>query len=330
MKINLILDGNFLLNKNMHWLHKNKTLYGDLHTSVINNVLRFTSKYSFNRVFFVSDSREKSWRYDVLPDYKGKRVKDMTIDWDFVHQTYLDIKLELSQKYHVIMDDRIEGDDWIYSLVKKTNSMGYSNMVIASDKDLTQLVKYDIDKEYINFQISDILNAEKLYLPDNYKVFKNLLKNKEFDIMDMTHNVGLVDIIDKYVEAFRLNVVEINTEEVLLKKIVAGDSSDNIKSVYITQTSTGKDRGIGEASADKIWKYFNEHFDSSLSKDRTEYVNDVLISIMNVYGVSFDDDLKEHVINNINRNIKLIELHHNNLPDFIKENITKQLIPIFS
>ena len=71
MKINLILDGNYLLQRNVFSLHKNNLLYGALESSLEISVNNYRQWFGFENVYFVSDSKEKSWRKQLYNEYKG-------------------------------------------------------------------------------------------------------------------------------------------------------------------------------------------------------------------------------------------------------------------
>ena len=78
---NLIIDGNYILNRNTFALNKNNLLYGSLLQSLEMSVSNYRKWFPFKKVFVVSDSREKSWRKKLNNDYKAQRKRDSNISF---------------------------------------------------------------------------------------------------------------------------------------------------------------------------------------------------------------------------------------------------------
>ena len=98
INFNLVIDSNYMLYRAVFILHKLKTLYGDLETLLLNDYNNLTNTYPFHVIYVASDSK-KSWRKSYLSDYKGKRKKDESIDWEFVFDTFDKFK-EIIKKRH--------------------------------------------------------------------------------------------------------------------------------------------------------------------------------------------------------------------------------------
>lgn len=235
----LILDGNYLLHKNVRTLHKLNTLYGDLYNALTKNVEKYSNLHKFNRIFIVSDSKKKSWRVQESEIYKGTREQDPEIDWKFVYQTYETWKADMAQHYNVVQRNHIEGDDWIAVLVRKGNSQGYSNVVIASDRDMLQLVSYLLKgaKSYINVQINDYNGKEKIFVPEGWQLFLNEYDNhRSNDIFNLDDGHSWVTFLNKVIRNFEK--VEVNHEEKLFCKLVQGDKGDNVNSIHVRAQKT--------------------------------------------------------------------------------------------
>lgn len=144
---NLLFDTNYILYKNVFTLHKMNRLFGFFHESLDNNIAKYVAMNKWDNVYLVSDSNKKSWRKDFLDNYKGTRTKMEGIDWDWVFTEFVAWKEKMKEKYPILQKDRVEGDDWIASIVLKTNKMGQSNVIITSDEDMPQLLDYKIDGE---------------------------------------------------------------------------------------------------------------------------------------------------------------------------------------
>jgi 5'-3' exonuclease len=116
MKSVLIIDGNYLLSKTTFSLNKNNYLYLYLEASLNKSIDDYMGWYNFDRIFIVSDSREKSWRLRLDKKYKGNRKKDEKINWEFVHETYMKFKDNIKSKRKVrVLRHQLLGNDWLHS-----------------------------------------------------------------------------------------------------------------------------------------------------------------------------------------------------------------------
>ena len=329
--MNLIFDTNYILHKNVQVLHSMGTLYGDFHTMLNNNINRFVSMNTWDNVYIVSDSKKKSWRQkDLDDDYKGTRTKNQDIDWKWVYSEYDEFKNDMKEKFHVLQKDHIEGDDWITALILKTNSLGQSNVVISSDQDLLQLLKYSIEpgKTYINIQIDDKLNKERVFLPEGWNIWlKEFSNNRGGDVFNLDNSYDDVNFFNTVVQKF--DNVEVNRYEQLLKKFVQGDKGDNVPCPYKTLTKTGKERGIGKAGAEKIWKHYSENYEYFFDTDDESFPVNLTKSIEKVNKVKLSKSKFDTVVENINSNIKLMELHYKNYPEWVLDEIIDSLNELF-
>ncbi len=121
MRVDLVIDGNYILSKLVFTLHKHNLLFGGLHKALEVAINNYRKWYPFTNVYLVSDSKEKSWRKDYTENYKGKRKKDLDIDWNFVYATYDEFKQSIGSQMIVLEAPKVEGDDWISYLVEKAN-----------------------------------------------------------------------------------------------------------------------------------------------------------------------------------------------------------------
>ena len=144
INLSLIIDGNFLIQKSVHILHKNKILYSELYNAIEREYMSLTKLYPFDKVYFVSDSF-KNWRKDFYTEYKQSRKKDTNIDWTFVYKEYDRFKGYLrsnKKNCDIIQMDNLEGDDIISYLIKELNKKGNSILLMSNDSDLLQLINY--------------------------------------------------------------------------------------------------------------------------------------------------------------------------------------------
>lgn len=330
-RVNLNFDGNYLLHKNVFTLHKINTLYGDLYNALTNNIEKYIAMHSWDNIFIISDSKKKSWRKQTLDTYKATRVKPEDIDWDFVFETYETWKKDMSEKYNVLEADHIEGDDWITSIVRKTNIKGYSNVVISSDCDMNQLLGYRLHSSgktpFINMQINDHTGKEKIFLPEGWELYKaEIGENINDDVFALDNSASWADFFVRLTDNW--TVEEVNPTEVLFVKLVSGDKSDNIKSIYQTVVKSGKIQEIGEAGALKIWNFYKDNYGLNVDTKSEELRGDIVNCLERVKKLDLTEQRRSDVVEKINRNISIIELHHRHFPEWVSEAIIDKLSEI--
>ena len=319
MKINLIIDGNYILNKNVFTLHKYNVLFGELHESLDKSVDNFKSIHFFDNIFFVSDSGS-SWRKNLYADYKGHRSKSDDIDWDFVYTAYKEFKADLPSNVTLLEESFIEGDDWISQIILESNKRGYANVVISNDHDIKQLIKYSTNPLYINIMSNEMFNREKIFLPHNYEIFMQQLheSSKDVDLFELSTDNETLAFFKRFIERREIHLVDDKKE--LVTKIISGDKSDNIKSVYQKATSTGKMRGIGDSGAKKIYDMYFQEF-GELDMQDVELFDNIADLVREVKKARFDEI--NGIKNKLSDNMQLISLF--NIPDHIKDQMNESL-----
>ena len=314
MICDLIIDGNYILSKNTFTLHKNNLLFGALHKSLENTINSYRKWYPFANVYLVSDSKEKSWRKQLTTNYKATRKKDSDIDWTFVYGAYGEFKDSMKGLVKVLEAPHVEGDDWISFLVNKSNNEGRSTIIVSNDYDIKQIVSYGLDPLFINIMTNEMYNKEKLFLPKNYQIFLNKVsKLPSDDIFSLNDNTDFLLLLDRFINKYEIN--EINPVESLMIKIISGDTSDNIGSVW-SIIKNGKKRGIGAKGAQSIYDdYILEFGELNLSDpDLYENIADLICEKKKLSKTQI-----ESIVENIKDNMKLIDLRMHNLPEEIVE-----------
>ena len=314
MICDLIIDGNYILSKNTFTLHKNNLLFGALHKSLENTVNNYRKWYPFANVYLVSDSKEKSWRKQLTTNYKATRKKDSDIDWTFVYGAYGEFKDSMKGLVKVLEAPHVEGDDWISFLVNKANNEGRSTIIVSNDYDIKQIVSYGLDPLFINIMTNEMYNKEKLFLPKNYQIFLNKVsKLPSDDIFSLNDNTDFLLLLNRFINKYEIN--EINPVESLMVKIISGDTSDNIGSVW-SVVKNGKKRGIGAKGAQSIYdEYILEFGELNLSDpDLYENIADLICEKKKLSKTQI-----ESIVENIKDNMKLIDLRMHNLPEEIVE-----------
>lgn len=330
MKTSLVFDLNYILYKNVFTLCKLKTLYGDFHRMMTNNITKFTSMHQFDTVWMASDSNTKSWRKLVFDEYKAHRKKSEDVDWDWVFKAYDEWKDFLKDEYGfpVMEGKHIEGDDWITSIIAKNNAKSISTVLIASDGDLKQHLNYSIGKkEYINIQIDDKGGNEKVYVPLGYNIYtQHIEENSNEDVFVINNDQSWKNFLNRATTMY--NCIEVDAREILFTKIVKGDGSDNIPSVWQKVLKTGKIQNIGDAGAAKVWDFYRLNYDVTFDTKDEQFAKNLINCIEKVNNVSFNDDIKDSVTSNINRNVSLIELNHRHFPEQVVETIIEQMTSV--
>lgn len=320
IKCNLIVDLNYILMRAVFTLQKSNMLYGNLNRALEASINSYRKWYPFSKIYLVSDSKEKSWRKGLYEKYKAHRKRDTDIDWDFVYTAYAEFKASFTSKNIKILESGgIEGDDWISFVLQTTNKEGYSNIVISNDYDIKQLLKFDINDGIINIMTNEIFNKTKLFMPKNFNVFINRLKKvNNDDIFCLNNNAQFLTLLTNFVE--RCEVIEIDPIQSLLVKMICGDESDNIESVWVTYGANGRKRGIGSVGAESIVeKYVNEFGEPNL--DDPELIANIADLVMEKRKVNsiYTDD----IIKNISLNKQLVNLELSNIPTEIVEKMIK-------
>jgi len=324
IKSNIVLDGNYLLMKNVFILKKLRAL-SDLQMLLERDYDKITRSFPFDNIYFVSDSRESNWRKQVYKEYKGKRKKDIDIDWDFVFETYDNFKeiIKTKRNNKLLEFPGLEGDDFIAHIITTSNKKGYSNILVASDGDLQQLLDYDINNNYINVQWNYRFSDERLYLPENYQLFLDSINNSEStDIFSLDNSSDFSNYIENLIN--RTKIKSIIKEQLLFEKIVQGDNSDNIPSII--KIKDGKlnpeGRGIGESGAKSVYKLYKEIHPEAIDIHSDIFLSRLMEVILYYKKIkNAEQDMKDQIIKNIIFNRMLITLDSKYLPVHINENL---------
>lgn len=323
MKTALIIDGNYLLNKDVFILTSMKTLHADLQNLMKIDMDRLMKLYPFDEVFFVSDSSKGYWRKKEFDTYKGTRKRDSTIDWKWVYNEYDEFKEYLKEKDNVnqCQVDLAEGDDLIAHIMNNNNKLGYSNILVASDSDLHQLLRFDVSEKYINIAYNYKFSDEKIYVPENYNVFFHETKRKAAStLFDMNQDDEYLMFIEALIN--KTKTIEVQTEELLFVKLIQGDRKDAVPSVYSTLTKTGKVRGIGKAGALAAYKLYKELYTEPINFNSPKFVDNILEVIKFIKKID-DADVLKTIVDNVNRNKMLLILEEQYLPKYLSGSINE-------
>jgi 5'-3' exonuclease len=319
MKASLIIDGNYLLNKDVFILYEMRTLYSDLGTLLRKDLTNLTKKYSFDHIYFVSDSKMR-WRQEYYKEYKQNRKADTKIDWDFVYKEYAIFRSEIKNLSHVqsYQVDWAEGDDLISYIVDENNKRGISNIIVAADGDIHQKVRFDLGLGYINIMYNYKFSDERTYWPKNYNVFiKEMNKVAGSSLWDMNDDNEFLTFLEDL--EYKTKTEEVSPEETLFCKMVSGDKKDNVPSVYIKN-----DRGIGKTGGKTIYRLYKETNKENIDFDSDNFINR-LTELISYSRKITDNSVMEDVRQKLIRNRKLLKLDENYLPPEIKEQMVNKV-----
>lgn len=313
----LIIDGNFILSKLVFTLNKNNILYGSLHQALDNTIANYRRWHPFANIYLVSDSKEKSWRKELIGEYKAQRKRNNDIDWKFVYQCYSEFKEGLIG-IKVMEAPHIEGDDWISYICNKSNLEERSTIIVSNDHDIKQLLNFNLDPLWINLMTNEMYSRKRVFIPNNFQLFMNKVsKLPNDDIFNMNDNKEFLSLINNFLSKY--TNIEINPVEELVIKLIAGDKSDNIKSAW-SQVKNGKKRGIGVKGAKGIYdKYIEEFGDIELhDPDLFENIADLVCEKKKLSKTKISS-----IVENIKFNSKLIDLRIDNIPGEIVDKMKK-------
>jgi 5'-3' exonuclease len=319
--LNLIIDGNYILNRVVFILKKTGSIYGELEDSYINYVNNHIASYPFDNMYLVSDNKG-SWRKDIYAEYKANRKdKDPEVDWEFVFNTYNLIKEKLSEKMNVLDTPKIEGDDWIRYIIEQSNNKGYSCLTLSSDQDLNQMLRFDIVKGYMNMQYRDDINP-KLYIPQNYGIYMGELENAENDLFTPSESHEIYRFIQSIMN--KTIVDEVDPEKLVFVKLISGDSGDNIKSVISVpqKKDPTKTSGIGTKGAENIFTLYKDSYNEPIDFSSDVFIKNVIPFIIDNKKMWHEKETyTEMITEKLQLNKRLVILDDQYLPDNIKNNL---------
>jgi 5'-3' exonuclease len=312
----LIFDGNYLAYRTLftikNYVSNGKTLSDEKSKGIFmrkltDDFLSIVSLFNTNKIIFVKDS--KSWRKQFEGEYKATREKSEDIDWDSLFALIDEFTDKLKNLNVVISKvDMLEGDDLIALWSKKLNKENKSAIIISADSDLIQLVELNNDSFTIIYNVKS--NTKKFYASIGFKekLFSYKFNNNS-DIFESSINVLNTNKIKKLISIIESHdIEEVKSEEVLLHKVLCGDTSDNVSSVFVTEVN-GKRKRITNKDAKKVISYLNDTY-SKVNIDELKYNKNLQNEIRLILEKSSKLKIpKDEFFENLYRNFKLIHLN---------------------
>ena len=281
-------------------------------------------------IVFIVDSH--SWRKDLLlqQEYKGnrKKIQDNIDKNGFLTSTSNFITTLKSMGIKVSQVERSEGDDLVYAWTEILFQNGKSSLILSTDKDLNQLVKCVDDVHII--QYAPVNN--KLYVSSgSKKIIDHLGEKKEVTQENLFNEIFTISIdndpFGRFVES--INVEEVDPEKVRFFKIVGGDTSDNILSVYYKEgTEISRGRGLGPKTVEKIYDEFRSRLGCEFNyqiysqEDAMKLLCNVIYDVAKINDENFT---RRMLFENIKTNTSLVSLTSESIPDDVLMNMENNI-----
>ena len=332
-----VIDGNYFLFRTLYVLprksKKSEMLGTDEDATVFMRKLATDFAYQIrlfegliDKVVWTIDSR--SWRKDFYPDaeYKGNRKQDSSINWaNFSKVTEEFTQLLIKQGVIYSKVNGAEGDDLMYAWNTESLANDKSVIMFTGDKDLVQLVNRSQNNNTHTILFSPA--HKKLY---TYQGFSEWLTTEEtetstdlFDVLKTSSSPESQSkkLLSSIISKKKVSVVEVDPEDFRFRKVLTGDSGDNVPPAYwhISTPKNGKPRryGISETKAGAIIQEFKDKHGSLSHMYLYEdgYITDlanILIRHMKAKHMS-----REQIISNLKSNVNLMVLSSHTIPEGI-------------
>lgn len=327
--INLIIDANNLLHRcknvlsreigNLETAHEEGIFMRKLATDFFYTVKLFPSA---NMVIWAQDN--SSWRKQVKIEdggYKANREPDTKFNWKKFYQIAEDFGKIIEKNGGIYSSIKYaEADDLAMLWANHFFNNGENCIVISADRDMKQLPKWNGNNWLLVFDPSS--KNKKLISPSNFKEnYFNEVEDVNLFNFGSSFNSNrdkevLKDLISKG------ELIEIDTKEFLFTKILHGDKGDNVPSVY----SYIKNEREYKVSENKALSYYDEFKKCSMMDiyEDIDIRNKIAERIKDGFKNIKDIDAKylpniNTISDNIKRNITLMYLNINIIPDYLKE-----------
>jgi len=336
-KLNILIDGNFIAMSEFAIFSEYGKSKSPLKTET--NQIAFIQGLA-NKLFYAINALPKggnvifcldsnSWRKSIFIEgggYKHSREdKDgnkpmMDLETKEIFYSLLNEFFEILQDIGIKVSrvKNTEGDDLLFKWAKYFNENNENAIIISADRDLIQTVRGP--NEPFTIQWTNKKNANKIYAPRGWKdAWLSESKNTIFDfniIKDQT-------IINKLMRDQEITIVEFDPQLFVFKKILIGDSGDNVPSVwsFSTKGKKGQDKivRVTEKKVTTIIEYLKTQFDLTDANmmslwDDTTFIAYLSGVILRVSGDIDDANKRLRVTDNLYRNARLVWLTEKSLP----------------
>lgn len=199
-------------------------------------IIQVLTKYMPDTVFFTFDTKEKTFRHKLYPEYKATRKKT---DKELVEQFKVIKKILTQINFNIIEKDGYEADDIIGTLARMKKLAGYEKIIITGDNDLLQLINDEV-KVFLSgstFQKSVLYDAKtaekKLGLAVDQLIEYKALRG---DISDNIPGVkGIGEVSAKKLLGRYKNIEDIFSNLVDLEKAIRNKLEMGRDSAYLSR-----------------------------------------------------------------------------------------------
>jgi len=235
---------------------------------ILTSLLSYRRRYSQDGKMFLCCDAANTWRKDVFPYYKVRRLNkpESTFDWKKFYDNMEILKAEISEHmpYHVIKVPRAEGDDCVAVLAKE-NALLERVVVVSNDKDFGQLKKYPnlvvyrpIKNEEVKIDDASLYLKEMIICGDRIDDVPNILSDDDvFTIKGKRQKSIMKAKLPNYLKSDYETFAEKDKIERNLNMIdfdrIPDEISDKIKECYKLSLDTKK------SNRQKIFNYFNQY-----------------------------------------------------------------------
>ena len=169
---------------------------------------------------------------------------------------------------------------------------------------------------------NEMYKKGKIFLPQNWKLFLDKVKvQPSDDIFNLNDNKEFLVFMDVLINKYQVD--EIDCIKSLIIKIISGDTSDNIRSVWSKKDKSGRWRGIGEKGAESIYQRYIQEFGEPDLKDPDLYEN---IADLIVEKKKLSRNNMESIIDRIKQNVTMVDLTVENLPNQVIERMKNDFV----
>lgn len=334
-KYTLIVDGNFFLHKTYFIGQKIKSngafnfidepeadknlLLWKLSIDFASEIKRFEG--ILNQVVYCIDS--SSWRKTYLDtQYKANRTKSESINWSAIYDVHTEFSKTLESLGVIV--SRVygaEADDLIFAWSSYLNQNGKNAIILSGDNDLLQLVHQD-KSSGANTIYYNKFNKDMHVFPG----FSDWLSvedhaNTTNDIFNMPVNLmsNVKQNLRGILKSNKMKSHEVNVNEFIFRKILIGDSGDNVPPLD-TKIKEGPKGPITyrvtDTMANKILNLFikDKIFVKQIHFFEDSYIEEICKFAKTI--IKIDDDI-EKIKRNWIRNRDLVFLHASCIPEKI-------------
>ena len=262
----LVLDGYNLLYRARHSVFHRSGGHSTVY-AFFRSLRPLIEKMEPDAISFVLEGYPK-WRYDLLPEYKGQRVRDNKDNFREQKRVIIDL-IERYFPINVLRHPDYECDDVIANLAIEAQGTGIEVTVVSSDTDFLQLSHYPnvkiynpIKKSYFDPVDFDYVGWKSLRGDgsDNIPGFKGIGDKRAMKLISDSSELEKFLSTDNRRELF-----EKNKDLITLREIP--DFFNSIEQTYTTSNWSGlreqfTDMEFSSIVNDKSWGKFIKTFDN--------------------------------------------------------------------